>query len=143
MERIALDFMGPFPKTKAGNRYVLNYFTKWTEAYALSNQEASTVASVLVNEFISRYGVPAEIHSDQGRQFESAVFTEMCQLLGIHKTRTTALHPQSDAVVERYNQTLGRQLAMFTGEHQDTWDQKMPLLLMSYRSAVPDTTSVL
>ena len=64
----------------------------------------------------------------------------MCQLLGIHKTRTTALHPQSDSMVERYNQTLGRQLAMFIGENQDTWDQKLPLLLMSYRSAVHDTT---
>ena len=109
MERIALDFMGPFPETKAGNRHllvVMDYFTMWPEAYALLNQEAGTVASVLVNEFTSRYGVPAEIHSDQGRHFESAMFTEMCQLLGIHKTRTTALHPQSDGVVERYNQTL-------------------------------------
>ena len=84
----------------------MDYFTKWPEAYGLSNQEAGTVALVLVNEFISRYGVPAEIHSDQGRNFECAVFTEMCQLLGIHKTRTTALHPQSDGVVGRYNRTL-------------------------------------
>ena len=104
------------------------------------NQEASTVASVLFNEFISRYGVPAEIRSDQGRNFESAVFTEMCQLLDIHKTRKTALHPLSDGMVERYNRTLGRQLAMFIGEHQDTWDQKPPLLLTSYRSAMHDTT---
>ena len=64
----------------------------------------------------------------------------MCQLLGIHKTRTTALHPQSDGVVERYTRTLGRLLAMFIGEHQDTWDQRLPLLLMSYQSAVHDTT---
>ena len=69
--RIALDFMGPFPETKFGNRHllvVMEYFTKWPEAYALPNQEASTVASVLVNEFISRYGVPAEIHSDLFRK---------------------------------------------------------------------------
>ena len=58
----------------------------------------------------------------------------MCQLLDIHKTRTTALHPLW------YSRTLGRQLAMFIGEHQDTWDRKLPLLLMSYRSAVHDTT---
>ena len=63
----------------------------------------------------------------------------MCQLLGIHKTRTTALHPQSDGVVGRYNRTLGRQLAMFIGEHQDTWDQKLPQFLISYRSAEHNT----
>ena len=84
MERITLDFMGPFPETKAGNRHVvvvMDYFTKWLEAYALPNQEAST----------SRYGVLVEIHSDEGRNFESTVFTEMCQVLGIHKTMTDLL----------------------------------------------------
>ena len=90
MERIALDFMGCFLETKAGNRHllvVMDYFTKWPEAYALPNQEASSVASVLVNEFTSRYGVPAEIHSYQGRNFESAMFAEMCQLLGSRRER--------------------------------------------------------
>ena len=75
MERIALDFMGPFPETKAGNRHllvVMDYFTKWSEAYVLPKQKASTVTSVLVNEFISRCDIPAEIHSDLERNFESA-----------------------------------------------------------------------
>ena len=51
-----LDFMGPFPETKAGNQHllvVMDYFMKWPEAYVLPNQKASTVASVLVNGFIS------------------------------------------------------------------------------------------
>ena len=90
VEWIALDFVGPFPETKAGNRHllvVLYYFTKWPKAHVLLNQEANTVASVLVNEFISRYRVPAEIHSDQGRNFEYVVLTVMCQLLG---------HPQDE-----------------------------------------------
>ena len=113
---------------------VRHYFTKWPEAYALPNQEARTVTTVLVNEYIFLLGVPAEIHSDQGRNFESTVFTEMCQLLDVHKTRTTALHPQSDGMVERYNRTL-------VGEHQGTWAHKLPLLLMSYRSAVHDTVT--
>ncbi len=81
MERVAVDIAGPLPLTPRGNRYicvVMDYFTKCPEAYALPNHEAETVASVLVNEFFTRFGVPAELHSDQGREFESRVFRECC-----------------------------------------------------------------
>ena len=142
-ERIALDILGPLPLSNEGNKYLLvgsDYFTKWPEAYSLPNQEATTVAEVLVKEFVSRFGVPRELHSDQGRNFESSVFQEMCRLLGIKKTRTTALHPQSDGMVERYNRTLATQLALFVDSHQKDWDQHVPLLLMAYRSAVHETT---
>ena len=54
-----------------------------------------------MREVVCRYGVPLELHSDQGRNFESTVFAEMCSLLGIGKTRTTPYHPQSDGMVRR------------------------------------------
>ena len=75
-ERIALDVAGPFPITKTGNRYILViavYFTKWTEAIALPNQEAETIVETLINIWVSRFGVPLELHSDQGRNFESKI----------------------------------------------------------------------
>ena len=69
MERIATDILGPLPLSKKGNRYILivsDYFTKRVEAYALPNQLAETVAGVIITEFIARFGVCVEIHSDQG-----------------------------------------------------------------------------
>ena len=143
MERVAVDIAGPFPVTPRGNRYIcvaMDYFTKWPEAYALPNHEAETVADVLVSEFFSRFGVPAELHSDQGREFESRVFSECCTLLGIQKTRTTPFHPQSDGMVERFNRTLLQQLAKYCGAGQDDWDVKLPAMLMAYRSAVHEAT---
>lgn len=98
LERVAIDVLGPLPVSTRGNKYILilgDYFTKWIEAYPLEDQKAETVAEVIVTKFISRFGVPLQIHSDQGRNFEAAVFQEMCKLLGIDKTRTTALHPHS------------------------------------------------
>ena len=80
MERIAIDVLGPLPITETGNKYILiiaDYFTKWVEAYPMPNQEATTVAELLVREFISRFGVPLLIHSDQSRNFESELFAEM------------------------------------------------------------------
>ena len=114
LERVALDVLGPLPESERGKKYILvvaDHFTKWTEAYAIPNQEAATVATKVVEEFVARMGVPRQIHSDQGRNFEAAVFQEMCALLGIEKTRTTPLHPQSDGMVERYNRTLEAMLA--------------------------------
>ena len=96
MERIAADVLGPLPTSDSGNKYLLivaDYFTKWTEAFPMQHQEATKVAEIIVKEVVSRFGVPLSLHSDQGRNFESAVFSEMCSLLGIKKTRTTPLHP--------------------------------------------------
>ena len=109
----------------------MDYFSKWPEAYAIPRQDAEMVAEVLVNEFVCRFGVPLELHSDQGTNFESAVFKEMCRLLGIRKTRTAPLHPQSDGMVERYNRTLKTQLSLFVEEHQRDWDKHVPMLLMA------------
>ena len=60
---------------------------------------------------------------------------------GIHKTHTTPLRPQSDGLVERFHCTLGQQLAILTSKHQWDWDDHLPLLLMSCRSPVQETTS--
>lgn len=143
MERVGVDILGPFPVSDAGNRYVLvamDYFTKWPEAYAVPDQSAMTTAEKLVEEMFSRFGVPEELHSDQGRNFESQVFGEVCRRLGVSKTRTTPLHPQSDGLVERFNRTLSTQLAILTSKHQKDWDRHLPLVLWSYRSAVQESS---
>uniref|UniRef100_A0AAZ1X8S4 Gypsy retrotransposon integrase-like protein 1 n=1 Tax=Oreochromis aureus TaxID=47969 RepID=A0AAZ1X8S4_OREAU len=141
MERV--DVLGPFPVTESGNRYVLvvmDYFTKWPEAYAVPDQSATTTAERLVEEMFACFGVLAELHSDQGRNFESKVFGEICRQLGVEKTRTTPLHPQSDGLVERFNRTLATQLAILTSRHQRDWDRYLPLVLWSYRTAVQESS---
>ena len=83
-----------------------------------------------------------QIHSDQGRSFESDVFREMCRLLGIEKTRTTPYRPQSDGLVERANRTIENMLASFVSQNQKDWDEHLPLLMLAYRSAQHETTGV-
>jgi hypothetical protein len=141
--RIAVDILGPLPLSDRGNKYVAvvsDYFTKWCEAFPLPNQEATTVADALVEQWVARYGVPSELHSDQGRNFESQVFQQTCMLLGIHKTRTSPLHPQSDGMVERFNRTLENSLTVFVQEHQRDWDIQIPLIMLAYRSSIHDAT---
>ena len=143
LQRVALDILGPLPESSHGNKYILictDYFTRWTEAFPKPNQEARTVADLFMREFISRYGVPHQIHTDQGRQFESQLFQNLCSMLGINKTRTTPLHPQSDGLVERFNRTLEDMLSKVVSSDQRDWDQKLPFVMLAYRSSVHEST---
>ncbi len=142
MERIGVNILGPFPIREAGNRFVLvamDYFTKWPEAYVVPDQSASTSVQRLVDEMFARFGVLDKLHSDQGRNFESRLFSEVCQQLWVKNTRTTLLHPQSDGMVERFNRTLATQLAILTSQHQRDWDQH--LVLWAYRTAVQECSA--
>ena len=88
MDRIATDVLGELPTTDDGNKYILvmsDYFTKWTESFPMPNMEAVTVARIVVVEVVSRFGVPSTIHSDQGRKYESELFSEVCRVLHIKK----------------------------------------------------------
>jgi transposase InsO family protein len=118
----------------------MDYFTKWPEAYAIPDQEASTVADVLVTNFFCRFGIPRELHSDQGRNFESRLLQEILQRLGVSKTRTTPLHPQSDGMVERYIKTVEEQLRKVIASNQKDWDAMLPLFLLAYWASMHDTT---
>ena len=145
IERIAIDILGELPITERGNRYILvigDYFSKWTECHAMPNMEASTVASILVEQVVSRFGIPYFIHSDQGRQFESKLFSEMCKLLQITKTRTTPYHPKSDGMVERFNKTLTAMLSAFINENHTNWDEQLQFVMMAYRSTEHETTGL-
>ncbi|XP_018362821.1 PREDICTED: uncharacterized protein LOC108761002 [Trachymyrmex cornetzi] len=97
-ERVQMDVLGPLPVTSSGNKYLLvvvDCFSKWVEAVPLKNIRSKTIAEAFLNQIISRHGVPLEVHTDQGRNFESRVFRELSHILGIKKTRTTPLHPQT------------------------------------------------
>ncbi|XP_065193190.1 uncharacterized protein LOC135824387 [Sycon ciliatum] len=102
--------------------------------------DASTIALVFVNEFVSRFGAPDGLHTDRGKNFDGSLFRSVCFLLGIDKTRTTAYHPQSDGLVERFNQTLERGLAHYVCRNHRDWDIKLPAFLMGYRST-PQTST--
>ena len=142
-ERVAMDLLDMSVTTTRGNRYVLvmvDCFTRWTEAFPLPDKTAQSVADVFFNQVVCRFGMPAVIHSDQGREFENKIMQELCLIGGSHKTRTTPYHPESDGMVERFNRTLLMMLAMFAGKNRDDWDDLLPAVMMAYRSSVHEST---
>ena len=131
---------------QARPKYILvvtDIFTKWVEAFALKDTTANTLATVLLNEVICRYGAPCTLHNDQGANLCSSVIRCLCALLGISNTRTcwsSAYHPQGNGQVEPFNQTLEAIIAKTVIDNQHYWDRQLPKALFAYRTAIHETT---
>ena len=140
---VTWDIMGPLPTSETGFKYILvvtDVFTKWVEAFPLKSTGAETLATVFVDEVVSRFGVPSQLHSDQGANFCSAIIDAMCRQLGIERSRTTAYHPQGNGQVERFNRTLESMLAKVVNDNQKDWDKHLPRALFAYRTSLHETT---
>ncbi|XP_070546257.1 uncharacterized protein [Ptychodera flava] len=139
MERVHLDFLGPLPKTK-NILMMVDQFTKWVECIPLPSQEAEVTAQAAVNEFFARFGCPFEVFTDQGRNFESQLFTAVCDLLHIHKRRTTPYRSSANGQVERYNRTLMNAVRCYVGNSQNDWDINLPQIAAAMRVSVNRST---
>ena len=140
-----MDILSGLPTADDGSKYLLvvvDAFTKWVEAYPLPDQEAATCITAVYNDMFSRFGLPRQLHSDQGRNFESQLVTELCNITGVYKTLTTAFLPRSDGLTERANRTILTMLR--AAAHKDTkkWPSKLPTVLAAYRMTVHSTTGV-
>ena len=140
-ERVAIDIT-EMPISIRGNRYalvVMDYFTKYVYTYAMPNQTAETVSDCLL-DMVLRQGVPERLHSDQGRQFESAIFQSLCRRLGIEKTRTSPYRPESDGMVERFNRTLKDMSSKFLKPCGSDWDDHLASLTFAYNTSKHSVT---
>jgi Integrase core domain len=112
---------------------VIDRNTRWFEALPLSDISAKSCAAVLTQGWIARYGVPAIITSDRGSQFTSALWDSLCNILGIWHVQTTAYHPQSNGLVERFHRRLKDALrARLAGP---AWTAHLPWVLLGLRAA--------
>ena len=141
MHCVAIDILGPLPLTQNGNEYIIvlgDYYSKWVDAWAVPDHTAQTVADKIITGFFTKFGCPAQIHTDQGREFQSELFQLVCEKFGIEQT--SPYRPNSDGLVERFNRTLKQMLRIFSAENPKDWDDHLPYLLMAYRSSQHKST---
>ena len=136
---VHIDIVGPLPSASLPTvsyplpfRYILTCIdraTRWCEAVPLIDTTASSVAIAFMSGWISRFGVPLEVVTDRGTQFEGELFSNLSSLLGFHHIRTTSYHPQSNGLVERFHRTLKAAIMA----RQENWFYSLPIVLMGLR----------
>ena len=139
--RVGVDVI-QFITSHDGNRYAVvftDYLTKWPEVFATKDQTALTIAKLFVQEIICRHGVPCQLLSDRGPAFLSYLMTEICGLLGVNKINTTAYHPQTNGLTERFNRTLTDMLAKKVEQSGKDWDNHLPFVLFAYRASIQES----
>ena len=140
--RIAMDIVGPLPKSSRGHRYMLvivDYATRYPEAIPLRAASAKAIAHELFMLF-SRVGICDTILTDQGSNFMSRVLKLLYKWLNVKRIRTSVYHPQTDGLVERFNQTLKKMLKKLVDVDGRDWDQLIPYVLFSIRE-VPQAST--
>ena len=138
-ERVAMDIVGPLPKTKSGHRYILvlvDYATRYPEAIPLKTVTAEVIAEKVVDVF-ARFGIPETVLTDQGTNFVSQLLKELYRLLGVTVIKTSPYHPQTDGLVERYNRTLKEMLRRVIEQDRR---ELLPYVLFSYREVPQEST---
>ena len=144
-ESVHIDIVGPLPPSSlpgqpfpAHERYLLTCIdrsTRWLEAIPIADITAQTVAWAFLTGWVARFGVPLQVFTDRGSQFESELFEQLASLIGFHRLRTTAYRPQCNGLVERAHRTLKTAIM---ARRQD-WLAALPVVLLGLRTLPNDS----
>lgn len=143
-EKIVIDCVGPLPKSKSGNQYLLTIMcptTRFPEAIPLRNISAKNIVKNLL-KFFTMYGIPKDIQTDRGSNFTSNLFAAVLKELNVKHSMSSAYHPESQGVLERWHQTFKTMLRKFCLEGDSQWDEGIPFLLFAIREAPQESLGV-
>ena len=130
---IHLDIVGPLPPSE-GYKYILTIIdraTRWTEAYPLRTQTAEACLRPVI-DWISRYGLPEAMITDQGTNFTSDLWREVTEKIGVKLQHVTAYNPEANGIIERFHRTL--KTALTASSLEANWSRKLPWVMLALRS---------
>ena len=138
------DIVGPLTETVSGNKYILTFqddLSKFIIGVPIPQQDAKTIAKEFVLNVVLKFGAPAQILMDQGSNFVSDLFKNMCKMLRTRKIQTTAFHPESNGGLEKRHRVLAEYLRHYVRKDQTKWDDWIPYAVYVYNTTVHRTTA--
>ena len=119
---------------------ITDHFTRYAQTHVTSSQKAHVVTKTLWEHFFMHYGFPEKILSEQGRNFESALISELCELTQIRKLRTMPYRPEGNGSCERFNRTLISMLGTLPEDFKSQWPQHISTLTYAYNCTRSNAT---
>ncbi|GFX50743.1 retrovirus-related Pol polyprotein from transposon 412 [Trichonephila clavipes] len=135
--------MTPPPQDTLVSRKLMTGFARdftGRECTEMSFAEVDEIAKFLLEEIVLRHGAPRVIITDRGAVFRSRLVSSLVDLCNIDHRFTTAYHPQTNGLTERFNKTLADMLSMYVDVEQKNWDEILPFVTFAYNTAKQETT---
>lgn len=142
-DKIFLDIVGPIDRDDNGFSYILTLqceLSKYVEAFPLRTKTTTEVARAFAEQFVLRYGIPKGIATDRGSEFTSKLMSELCNILNVKQSFSTAYHHQSIGALENTHKALGAYLRIQTDNHSSSWSSWLPYWCFSYNTTVHSET---
>ena len=134
---VAMDTQGPLNTTTEGKQYILviqDLFTKFVQTVALKDTTAESVAAAFIQHWVTVFGPPNRLLTDNGANFATAWWEDMLTLLKIQKLWTSPYRPQTDGTVERFNRTVTNMISHYVNDYHNNLDQFLPLVTYAYNA---------
>lgn len=141
-DRIGIDLIFGLPESTKGHigiMVITEYLSKYPEAYPIKSKSSEEIAKNLLN-YISKFGPPKTILTDQGKEFTNQIIEKLYNINGIEHRITSSYNPRCNGLTERFNQTLINSLRKHSEEHPERWDEWIPFVLWAYRSRIHSST---
>jgi len=142
-ERIACDIIGPIATEQQKYKYILTileYETRFAKAFPLKNTVSTTIAKIFIDHIILQHGLPSSVLTDRGTNLIAGAMQELCDSLNIEQIKTTAFHPQTDGLVEKFNGTLGNMLSAYSNKNPSVWPTYLQYCVFAYNTSIHAST---
>jgi transposase InsO family protein len=140
--RIHSDLFVPMVDANKKSAYILcitDTFTKYAVITTIYNNDAQTIAKAIFEQWFCKFGIPAQIHTDGGKEFVNKVMAEICKLLNVQHSKTSPYHPQCNAQVEVFNKTVKKYMASFVNATTLNWEESLRALMLAYNTGYHST----
>ncbi|RDX72203.1 Retrovirus-related Pol polyprotein, partial [Mucuna pruriens] len=138
-----IDMIGPIePKASNGHRFILmaiDYSTKWVEAESYASVSRNVVSRFIKRNLVCRYGIPADIITDNDTNLNNKVITELCEKFQIRHRNSTPYQPQMNGAVEAANKNIKKIIQKMVVTYKD-WHDMLPYALHGYRTTIRTST---